>query len=56
MSRFDWNFDGASHEHFLVIRGDNGRFDMRPSNTTLYLFEDEHRHADHIFRAIYICD
>lgn len=49
MRRFDWNYD---HEPYLVIRGEGGTFDMRPSNTMLYLFDDEHRHADHIFRAI----
>lgn len=46
---FSWNYDD---EPYILIRNGEDRIDLRPSNTLLYVFDDIHKDADHIFRII----
>ena len=49
LQMFSWNYDD---EPYILIRNGEDRIDLRPSNTLLYVFDDIHKDADHIFRII----
>ena len=46
---FSWQYDD---EPYVTIRNDEDKFDLRPSNTILYVFDELHSDADHIFRIV----
>lgn len=42
---FPWQYDT---EHFLRVASDHGQLEMRPSNTEVYMYTDDHE-LDHIY-------
>lgn len=46
---FSWKYD---QEHFIYISNGESRYDIRPSNTLLYSYDEIHSDADHIFRIV----